>query len=239
MEGIEIKRARVGARRDIALLRVKGYIDTQTCGHMLHEITQLMNEGLFHIIVDMSQVNYVSSAGWGVFVGEIKGIRENGGDLKIAQMLPEVYEIFEMLEFNRILDCYESIEEAIDDFDLSIGLDITKSVSRAYQPTNGNTNTDTIAPPLKTLRAREAQKARGRGRAAFQRPKVDEKMLPLPEKIKLIVIDDPRMGAWKITKKLNTERFGYTKANVFQVYRLMRKLNLDTKEKRFRYYRSR
>ena len=239
MEGIKISHGRVGARRDIALLQVKGYIDAQTCGHMLHELTQIMNQGIFHIIVDMSQVNYVSSAGWGVFVGEIKGIQENGGDLKIVQMLPEVYEIFEMLEFNRILDCYDSIEEAIDDFDISIGLDITKSISRSYQPSNGNSNTDTIAPPLKTLRTQEGQQGKGRGRVSFQKPKVDEKVLPLSEKIKLIVIDDPRMGAWKIKKRLNTERFGYTKASVVAVYRLLRKLNLDTKEKRFRYYRSR
>ncbi len=238
MEGIQVSKSRVGARRDIALIRVKGYIDTQTCGYMLHEITEVMNEGVYHIIVDMSQVHYVSSAGWGVFVGEIKGIRENGGDLKIVQMLPEVYEIFEMLEFNRILDCYDSIEEAIDDFDISIGLDITKSESRSYRPENGNSQLEAVAPPKPITRPRDGQAGKFR-RAAFSKPKVDEKLLPLSEKIKTIIIDDPRQGAWKIKKALNTERFGNTRVSVFKIYRLLRKLNLDTKEKRFRFYRSR
>ncbi|RME01975.1 MAG: anti-sigma factor antagonist [Calditrichaeota bacterium] len=239
MEGIQVTRGRVGARRDIALLRVKGYIDTQTCGDMLHKITEVMNEDLYHIIVDMSQVNYVSSAGWGVFVGEIKGIRENGGDLKIVQMLPEVYEIFEMLEFNRILDCYENIEEAIDDFDYSIGLDITKSISRSFRPSEDN-GTSEISPPIKpALRHRESAHGPHKTRAAFFKPPVNEKELPLSEKVKKLVIEDPRQGAWKIKKGLNTERFGYTKVSVFRIIKLLRKLNLDTLEKRFRYYRSR
>jgi anti-anti-sigma factor len=131
MEGIQISLSKVGARRDVALFRVKGYLDTQTCTEMLREMTAVLKQGIFYIIVDMGQVNYVSSAGWGVFVGEIKGIRENGGDLKLVQMMPEVYDVFEMLEFHRILECYDSIEEAIDDFDLSIGLDVTKSVFQA------------------------------------------------------------------------------------------------------------
>lgn len=235
MEGIEISIGRVGARRDIALLRVKGYIDTQTCGKMLNVITQVLQEGIYHIIVEMGQVNYVSSAGWGVFVGEIKGIRENGGDLKIVQMLPEVYEVFEMLEFNRILASYDNIEEAIDDFDLSIGLDITKSLSRTYRADNGMATS--VAPPVSSRRSSEEGQLRGR--ASFAKPKIDERLLPVSEQIKLIVTDDPTQGAWKIKHALDSERFGYRKVGIFKVLRLLRKLNLDTREKRIRFYRSR
>lgn len=238
MEGIKISRSQVGARRDICLLRVKGYIDTQTCGKMLAEITQVIKEGLLHIIVDMSQVNYVSSAGWGVFVGEIKGIRENGGDLKIVQMSPEVYDVFEMLEFNRILDTYDNIEEAIDDFDLSIGLDISKSITRTMQPAHASELSDTITPPKPALKSADGG-ASVKRRAQRARPQVDEKMLPLSEKIKLLIIEDPRQGAWQLKKGLYTERFGYTRTSILKIHKLLRKLNLNSKEKRFRFYRSR
>ena len=113
MEGIEISQTKVGARRDVAMLSVKGYVDTMTCSILLSKIAENVNAGTLHIIVDMAQVNYVSSAGWGVFVGEIKGIRERGGDLKLVQMTPEVYDVFEMLEFNRILSYYDALEEAM------------------------------------------------------------------------------------------------------------------------------
>ena len=34
---------------------------------------------------------------------EIKSIREQNGDLKLVRMIPDVYEIFELLEFHHIL----------------------------------------------------------------------------------------------------------------------------------------
>jgi len=238
MQGLEISSGRVGARRDIALFRLRGYLDTETCSQMLHQVNDTLKGGSYHLIVDMAQVNYVSSAGWGVFVGEIKAIRENGGDLKIVQMMPEVLDVFEMLEFNRILQHYDSIEEAIDDFDLGIGLDITKSLSRTYQPSeNGTARVPVAAPPKPTERRREGQASPRR--SSLTKPKMDERNLPLTEKVKAAVIDDPRQGVTGLVRTLNTERFGHTKLSWWGALRMLRKLNLDTEEKRIRFYRSR
>ena len=243
MEGIQISLGKVGARRDIALFRVKGYIDTQTCSEMLREMTAVLKQGMFHIIVDMGQVNYVSSAGWGVFVGEIKGIRENGGDLKLVQMMPEVYDVFEMLEFHRILECYDSIEEAIDDFDLSIGLDVTKSVLQTFSAREpGFPGVAVTPPPVSSARGgvmRDGDGARTKPRPAFAKPRAQEHALPFTEKIKAIIISNPALSAWKIRQELNTERFGHVKVGWWKVYRTLRTLNLATKEQRFRFYRSR
>jgi anti-anti-sigma factor len=241
MEGIQISLSKVGARRDIALFRVKGYIDTQTCSEMSRQMTAVLKLGIFHLIVDMGQVNYVSSAGWGVFVGEIKGIRENGGDLKLVQMMPEVFDVFEMLEFNRILECYDSIEEAIDDFDLSIGLDITKSVIQAFPTGDNGSHAVAVTPPPvnRAATGRDGESSRLKSRPAFTKPKIDEHALPFAEKIKAIVIGNPTLGAWKIRQELNTARFGFTKASWWRVYQTLRALNLTTKEQRYRFYRSR
>jgi anti-sigma B factor antagonist len=204
MEGIEISQGRIGARADIALLTVRGYVDTMTCSILLSKITENLNGGLLHVIVDMAQVNYVSSAGWGVFVGEIKGIRERGGDLKIVQMTPEVYDVFEMLEFNRILSYYDSIEEAINDFDFSIGLDITKSLKKSFRPETNGTRIEAVAPSVAQRQASQLPKSR----YVFKKPKIDEKLLPLTEKVKVAIIDDPTRGLFKIKKALDTPKFG-------------------------------
>ncbi len=237
MEGIQISESRVGARRDIAMLTVKGYVDTMTCSILLNRMTENMNNGTLQIIIDMAQVNYVSSAGWGVFVGEIKGIRERGGDLKIVQMTPEVYDVFEMLEFNKILSYYDSVEEAINDFDLSLGLDITKSLKRSFNPEVETKQK--VAPQVAAQRLAPRPAPGENPQYVYKKTKVDEKIIPLTEKIKLIVVDDPRRGALKIKKALMTERFGYTKVSMLRIYRTLKKLNLETHEKRFRFYRSR
>jgi anti-sigma B factor antagonist len=237
MEGIEISEGRVGARRDITLVTVKGYVDTMTCSILLNKITQILQNGIFHIVVDLAQVNYVSSAGWGVFVGEIKGIRDKGGDLKIVQMTPEVYDVFEMLEFHRILAYYDSIEEALNDFDISIGLDITKSLKRSYSA--AMEREVGVTAPTMVKRAHQSAQSESKSRYMFKKPKVDERILPINEKIKLIVIEDPNRGALQIKKQLNTQRFGYTKVNMIKLYNILKKLNLEDKNKRYRFYRSR
>ncbi len=243
MEGIEISQGKIGARRDIALLTVKGYIDTMTCSILLNKIIENLNEGSLHVIINMGQVNYVSSAGWGVFVGEIKGIRERGGDLKLVQMTPEVVDVFEMLEFNRILSHYDSLEEAINDFDMSIGLDITKSVKRSFSEVESTAVVDKDAEVAQIFKPpRSASQETGAKPTAFgASPKqpLDKKLLPLNEKIKQVVVENPNRGVFAVKKVLNSPIYGSTKIGSIKLRSIMKELNLESKEKRFRYYRSR
>ena len=238
MEGIEVHTTKVGVNGDLAMLRVQGFIDTNTCADLHKQIEHIIKNGTYQLVVDMGAVNYVSSAGWGVFVGEIRGIKENGGDLKIVQMMPDVYEVFEMLEFNRILSYYDNIEEAINDFDLCMGLDLTKSVERKPQKMLA-AQTKTPAAVRQNIMPADKGNKIVKSRKNLGKQKVDESLLPLAEKVKLIIIDDPRQGAFQIKKLLNTKRFGFTKLNLLKLYQLLKRYNWETKEKRIRFYRSR
>ncbi len=240
MQGIELALNKIGARGDITFVKIKGYIDTTTSNEVSSKLSELINEGNYQFIIDMGGVNYVSSAGWGVFVGEIRNIRENSGDLKIVQMTPDVFEVFEMLEFNRILDYYETIEEAVNDFDISIGLDITKSIQQR-QPEIISDAVEVLAPSPRVIAKSGVQKGerKHKSRVSFTKPKVDESKLPLVEKIKIIVIENPNDGVRQIKKKLNTQRFGFESVSFFKIRDILKKYNLETKVKRYRYYRSR
>ena len=101
---------------DISIISVGGFIDTTTSGELEESLKRLLKQGQFNIVVDLGSVNYISSAGWGIFISEIKEIRENGGDLKLAAMIGDVYEVFELLEFQTILEAFDSVGEAVDSF---------------------------------------------------------------------------------------------------------------------------
>ena len=101
---------------DISVISVRGYIDTTTSSELEESLKRLLKRGQFNIVVDLGSVNYISSAGWGIFISEIKEIRENGGDLKLAAMIGDVYEVFELLEFQTILEAFDSAGEAVDSF---------------------------------------------------------------------------------------------------------------------------
>lgn len=240
MQGIELALNKIGARGDIAFVKIKGYLDTTTSSEVSTKLSEFINKGNYQFIIDMGGVNYVSSAGWGVFVGEIRNIRESGGDLKIVQMTPDVFEVFEMLEFNRILDYYETVEEAVNDFDISIGLDITKSIQQR-QPDVAPETVDVSAPSPRAMAKAAIQKGerKTKSRVSFAKSQVDESKLPLVEKVKILVIENPNDGVRQIKKNLHTQRFGFESAGFFKIRDILKKYNLETKEKRYRFYRSR
>ena len=96
-------------------------------------MNSLLEQGKYRIVVDLGGVDYISSAGWGIFISNIREIRQNSGDIKLARMIPNVYEIFELLEFDSILRAFESIEKAKADFD-GTGSEILPGGSPAAVP---------------------------------------------------------------------------------------------------------
>jgi anti-sigma B factor antagonist len=101
---------------DVTIMKVSGYLDTTTAGELESALNGLLKKGCSKIVVDLSGVTYISSAGWGIFIGEIKEIRNRSGDLKLAGMVGDVFEVFQLLEFQTILEAYPSPEEAVDAF---------------------------------------------------------------------------------------------------------------------------
>jgi anti-sigma B factor antagonist len=101
---------------DAAILQVSGYLDTTTAGELENALYGLLKRGQYKIVIDLSGITYISSAGWGIFIGEIKDIRSHGGDLKLAGMIGDVHEVFQLLEFQSILESYPDVDSAVSAF---------------------------------------------------------------------------------------------------------------------------
>ncbi len=100
----------------VSILKVSGYLDTTTAGELETALYGLLDRGIYKIVVDLAGVNYISSAGWGIFIGEIKRIRNHSGDLKLSGMVGDVHEVFQLLEFHSILEAYSTSQEAVAAF---------------------------------------------------------------------------------------------------------------------------
>jgi anti-sigma B factor antagonist len=116
MEKLVISEERAGSNPPIAVLTLKGTIETTNASGLEETLARIVDERCYRIVVDLGGVTYISSAGWGIFISEIKRIRRNGGDIKLAAMSPEVREVFDLLEFGNILKPYERPADALRDF---------------------------------------------------------------------------------------------------------------------------
>ncbi|MBU0984350.1 MAG: STAS domain-containing protein [candidate division Zixibacteria bacterium] len=134
MENIRISLSESGHDRDISEIRVDGVIDTMTATELEEVFDTLLRRNRYRIVVDLAGVDYISSAGWGIFISHIKDVRSSQGDIKLSGMVADVHEIFELLEFDRILKVYASVDEAIGDFGPGPGSQGEKKKDRDTAP---------------------------------------------------------------------------------------------------------
>ena len=120
MENISISLAE-SEQDKVSEVRVDGVINTTTASELEEVIDSLLKRERYSMVLDLAGVDYISSAGWGIFISHIRDIRANGGDIKLANMVSNVYEIYELLEFDKVLRVYRSVDEARNDFQGSGG----------------------------------------------------------------------------------------------------------------------
>jgi len=113
MEGFEVTK---GANNEVSVLYVKGYLDAHTAPELENALQKLIDEQNYKIVVNFSDLNYISSAGLGVFMGFIEDIRKNGGDIKLSNMKPKIYRVFDLLGFPTLYDILEDEDKAVSKF---------------------------------------------------------------------------------------------------------------------------
>lgn len=116
MEKLVISEERVQSDPAVSVISLKGTIETANASSLEETLERLVVDRCYRIVIDLSGVTYISSAGWGIFIGEIKDVRNHGGDIKLAGMVGDVHEVFQLLEFQSILEAYPTVDEAIAAF---------------------------------------------------------------------------------------------------------------------------
>jgi anti-sigma B factor antagonist len=199
MKGIDVYVEEAVQNRGVSVLRVSGYVDTTTSPELERRMQALLREKRYHIVVDLSRVEYISSAGWGIFISEIREIREHGGDLKLAGMVADVREVFDLLEFENILQAFPEADLAVASFGPIVPAD---------------------APPLDTVSAE------------LQGSERSEAVLTDEDIVRDIARRHPDYGLMRVQKELRKPEYGSRELNPVQLYVLLRKLGLDTREGR-------
>jgi anti-sigma B factor antagonist len=123
MDEIKLSLSQAGPSGELSIIRVDGVVDTITASELENVIEGLLGQQRYKIIVDLGGVEYISSAGWGIFVSKIQEIRDHEGDIKLVNMIPNVYEIYELLEFEHIIQAFDTMDHGKKAFNITGGGD--------------------------------------------------------------------------------------------------------------------
>ena len=102
--------------QSVEILELNGELDAHTAPVLEQHITKLIESEKYQIVVNFSALEYISSAGLGVFMAYIEDLRERGGDIKLTNMKENVYNVFDLLGFPTLYDILDEESQAIKRF---------------------------------------------------------------------------------------------------------------------------
>ena len=103
-------------RDGIAIINLEGYVDAHTAPQFENAVQAELDAGRVRIVVDCSQLTYISSAGLGVFMSFVEEVRELDGDIKICGLLPKVRQTFEILGFPDLFEMTDDLDSALSSY---------------------------------------------------------------------------------------------------------------------------
>lgn len=113
MKNFNINHRRV---EHVDVLDLKGELDAHTASKLEDSLKKLIEKNNHNIIVNCRDLDYIASAGLGVFMAYIEDVRGLGGDIKLTNMNERVYNVFDLLGFPTLYDIIEDEQEALERF---------------------------------------------------------------------------------------------------------------------------
>lgn len=89
------------------ILSLFGEVDASNSVILDGAIQELVEAGAQSIIIDGSQLEYISSAGLGVFMSYLEDFNDQGISMKICGLSPKVYEVFKILGLDQLIPIYQ------------------------------------------------------------------------------------------------------------------------------------
>jgi bifunctional UDP-N-acetylglucosamine pyrophosphorylase/glucosamine-1-phosphate N-acetyltransferase len=87
-------------------------------GHLQEEVRPMIDAGRSKIILNLSKLTYVDSAGMGALVGILKAAREAGGQVKLCGLALKVRVLLETADLDKVFDIHPDEASALISFDL-------------------------------------------------------------------------------------------------------------------------
>lgn len=91
-----------------------GRLDVSVANDVEEELSRLIDqENHRHIILNMDQVEYMSSSVFRACIATLRKLNAREGTLKLCNIRPSVKRIFDVIELTSLFDIYDTEDEAL------------------------------------------------------------------------------------------------------------------------------
>lgn len=95
---------------DYVVCRPKGELDAFTVSQFREALAELSSRS--RLVIDLSEVPFMDSAGLGALIGGIRRTREQGGDVSVSCNRATLIRLLRTTGFDRVVTVADTVEEA-------------------------------------------------------------------------------------------------------------------------------
>lgn len=111
---MELKTKKVN---NVIVIYLSGKLDVHASADIEKEINKIIKQDpSSHLLLNLAQVEYMSSSGLRIFVSTMRILKESKRKLKLCAMNNAVKKIFEVVELMDMFSIYDTEEDALKDF---------------------------------------------------------------------------------------------------------------------------
>ena len=100
----------------VSVMTVKGRVDSATAPDLENALKQLVETEKTQIVLDLKDVEYMSSAGLRAMVSTLKAVKRINGDLRLCSPSPRVAEVLRLAGLTSIFNIYPNQSDAVRSF---------------------------------------------------------------------------------------------------------------------------
>ena len=101
---------------DVKVVQIEGELDTGSSPNAQNQLDQLRGQGVKKILLDLTNLDFISSAGLRVLLATAQELKEDGGDLRVCNLNREVKEVFDISGFSTLLMVFDNEAKALTGF---------------------------------------------------------------------------------------------------------------------------
>ena len=113
MKAVSFANREVPGQEGTTVFDLRGYIDAHTVIEFEKAVHQSIEGGTSRLVLDVSGLSYISSAGIGAMMGLARKLGQQGGDLVLLSPTPKVFAILDGLGFTKIFKIAADEAEAL------------------------------------------------------------------------------------------------------------------------------
>jgi anti-sigma B factor antagonist len=107
----------VGARLHIALVTLRGFLDTVSAYRLQQEGEALIESGTHQYIINLQLLEYISSAGLETLHTLTHKLQPHRGQIILVHVPKKIYKIFDTIGITAFFEIRETIQDAIKELE--------------------------------------------------------------------------------------------------------------------------